>query len=318
MADENELSSDDKAYFESRGEKLPEKPNEQAKAPEEAEAETEALLDDEGVDKVEEKVEKVVPLRALTKEREESKKEKAARIEVEKKLAILEDRWNTILQLQTQQEQPVAEEPLGPEPDRNKDIFAHNAWLARKSDLQAKAIEELKQQGQQTLQEKQATETETRVWNYWHQSAASEKAKNPEFEDAVKWMSETRTRQLKGMAGLYPTFQTEQGITAQINKELFEINVMAAQAGANPAEIIFNMAKEWGYQGKAPDPAASEVAKLAKDIDAETSLSSAGGSRPGTGPTPKDIADMTPEAFEAWYTKHGAAGFKRLHQRGSV
>jgi hypothetical protein len=313
MADENELSSDDKAYFESRGEKLPpEKTDVKTRAPEEADTETDGLLDDEGADKVEEKVEKVVPLRALTKEREEGKKEKAARIEAEKQLAILNDRWNTILALQEQQKPEQVDED--PEPDPNKDIFAHNAWLKR----EVQRIKDATAQREQTEQQsKEAAENESKVWGFWRQSAAAEKGKNPEFDDAVKWMSEARTKQLKALSHVHPQLKTEQGVTEQINRELFDITVRAAQQGVNPAEIVFQMAKDWGYQGKTPAPDVT-VEKLAKDIEAETSLSSVGGSRPNTGLTPKDIADMSPEQFEAWYAKHGASGFKRLHQRGSA
>lgn len=313
MADENELSSDDKAYFESRGEKLPEqkeKPDVQEKETVEAEAEA-GLLDDEGVDKLEEKVEKVVPLRALTREREEGKKAKAALQEAEKRAAILEDRWNTILALQEQQKPEQVDED--PEPDQNKDIFAHSAWLKRQVDKLSKGMTEREQAEKQA---KESTEYEGKVWGFWHQDAAAYKAENAEFEDAVKWMSETRAKQLKALSKFQPQFDTEPGITAQINKELFDITVAAAQQGIRPAEIIYSMAKEWGFQGKPKTD--DTVEKLAQDIDAETSLSSTGGSRPGTGLTPKDIADMSPDAFEAWYTKHGAAGFKRLQTRGNA
>jgi hypothetical protein len=313
MADDIELSGDDKAYFESRGEKLPEqKPA--AAAPEEAETEIEALEDD----KPDDKVEKVVPLRALTQSREEIKKEKAARADLEKRLAVLDDRWNTLLKVSEQQPDPAPVDE-DPEPDPDKDIFAHNKWMRRQLD---KVNGTITARDQQAAQQKQAAEFDNGVWSHWNEVALAEKAENPEFDGAVKFLSDMRTKQLKSLAGLQPSLRTEAGIVQQINSELRDIIINAANNKENAAKFVYNMAKEWGYQGKAPDPnqdpAAKGIEKLSKDIEAETSLSSAGGSRPGTGQTAKDIADMSPEAFEAWLGKHGSSGFKKLMQRGSA
>jgi hypothetical protein len=159
------------------------------------------------------------------------------------------------------------------------------------------------------------------VWNLWGETARATTAATPDFPDAVKWMSETRTRQLAAMSAFQPQFKTQAGIDQQINMELKQIVIAAAQQGVSPAEVVYGMAKEWGYTAKPKEAAADDgkaVDKLSKDMEAETSLSGAGGSRPGAALDAKAIADMSADQFEAWYAKHGAVGFKRLQVRGNA
>jgi hypothetical protein len=301
----NELDAETKAYFESGGEKLP------AAATEQPVAATEKPVDAGLTDKAAQaavegdKQPTTVPLRALQEEREEKKALREEHRKASEELAILRDRWQTLLQMQ--QEQPKAD--ADPEPDQNSDIFAHHAWLSRQLGNLKGTVAERQQQEQQA---RQAAEGERQVWDYWHQDAAAYKAKAPEFDDAVKWMAGERTKQLKALAGVNPNLRTEQGITAQINEELKGVIVAAAQARISPAEYIHNMAKEWGFKAKAaePDPA-KVIADANKGKDAEVSLSAMGG---GAAPGPKsaeDVAAMSPADFEAWLTKN-PKGFKRL------
>jgi hypothetical protein len=119
---------------------------------------------------------------------------------------------------------------------------------------------------------------------------------------------------LQALKGLNPQFATEAGITKQINDELKQIVIAAAQQHISPAEYIHSMAKEWGYAG--PKPAATDAVanleKVEQAIDASTSLSSVGGSRPQAALDAKAIADMSPSEFETWFAKNGAAKFKKM------
>lgn len=310
-----ELAAEDKAYFESRGEKMPtekvEKPSE-----EKAEASAEAETDLDVLDEEAPKEDKKVPLRALTKEREEGKKARQALQELEKRHAVLEDRWNTILQLNQQPEQPADEDP---EPDPNQDIFAHNAWLKRQVEKVNKTVAERDQIDKAAKEEAQR---EAAVWNLWGEASKAEVAETPDYQEAVKWMSETRTKQLAAMKAFHPQFQTQAGIDQQINTELKQIVIAAAQQGISPAKVVYNMAKEWGYAGPPPkdDPKPEDGAidKLSKNLDAETSLSGTGGSRPGGALDARAIADMSPSDFEAWYAKNGPVAFKKLQTRGTA
>jgi hypothetical protein len=301
-----ELDADTKAYFESGGEKLPAEPAKQPDAATEKPAG--AVSDDKAAQAAVEgdKQPTTVPLRALQEEREEKKALREELRKISEERAILSDRWQTLLTMQ--QEQPKAD--ADPEPDPNKDIFAHNAWLKRQFD---KLNGDISTRNQQEQQARQVAEGEQKVWNYWHQDAAAYKAQSPEFDDAVKWASEYRTNQLKAMASLYPQFGNEQGIVQQINSELRDLVITAAKSGVSPAKAVHDLAKSWGYKGKAAeiDPA-KVIADANKGKDAEVSLSTMGGSAAPGPKSAEDVAAMSPTEFEAWLAKNGEKGFRRL------
>lgn len=320
MAGDNEeigsLSAEDQAYFSSRGETEvkpePQKEPETVVDPDvEAELAEDDITDAPAADgQVEPK--KLVPLTALTRERKDAKELRARLSEIEKENAVLADRWNMILKAnEAQAQQPAKDED--PEPDPNTDIFAHNQWLKRQVEALRTSNEQTRQADQQA---KQAEEQETKVWNFWHQSAAAYKAETPDFNDAVTWMSTERTRQLKALSGLQPQFKTEEGIVRQINSELKDIVIAAAQGGVSPAEYIYSMAKEWGYTPKqaaqTTEAAIAALTKTEQNITAATSLSSASGTRPNAALDPQAIANMSPSEFESWLSKNGEKGFRKM------
>jgi len=59
------------------------------------------------------------------------------------------------------------------------------------------------------------------------------------------------------------------------------------------------------------DPA-KIIEQANKSADAEKSLSDLGGSAAPSPKSPEDVAAMSATEFEAWLTKNGAKGFKRL------
>jgi hypothetical protein len=306
MIPENDLDAETAAYFESGGDKLPtEKPEKQLDAPEAKPAESDPALKTPDPVAEGDKQPTTVPIRALHEEREEKKALRAEREEMSRKLAVLEDRWATLLQMQ--QDQPRADED--PEPDPNKDIFAHNAWLKRQFDKLNGTLTERQQQEQQA---RQAAEGEQRVWGFWHQDAAAYKAQAPEFDDAVKWASEYRSNQLKAMANLYPQFANEQGVVQQINTELRDLVLTAAKNGISPAKAVHDLAKSWGFKGKVPEPDPAKVIEQAnKGADAEKSLSAMGGSAASGPKSAEEVASMSDSDFAAWLEKN-PKGFKRL------
>jgi len=305
---EDDLDAETAAYFESGGDKLPaEKPEKQPDTATDKPAESDPAgkMPDPAAEA--DKQPTTVPIRALHEEREEKKALRAEREEMSRKLAVLEDRWATLLSMQQQQDQ--AQPAEDPEPDPNKDIFAHNAWLKRQFDKLNGTLTERQQQEQQA---RQAAEGEQRVWSFWHQDAAAYKAQAPEFEDAVKWASEFRSSQLKAMASLYPQFANEQGIAQQINTELRDLVLTAAKNGISPAKAVHDLAKSWGFKGKAPEPDQTKViADANKGADAEKSLSAMGGSAAPGPKSAEEVASMSDSDFAAWLEKN-PKGFKRL------
>lgn len=303
MDGEVALSPSEQAYFESSGAtEVVETPAASATPdPAAAPVVDPAVADAPAADRDEKG--RFVPHQALHAEREEHKKTKAALDEISRKQAVLEDRWNTILKLkEPQEQQPVVDTP----PDPNEDIFAFSKWQADK----IKALEE-KVTGREKQEEQQRTisQQESELWNHWSESATSYAQEKTDFGDAVKFLSDMRTKQLTALAAVEPSFATEQGRLNQINAELRQIVAGARQIGASPAEVVYQVAASFGYAptGVAPtpaDPGKLELPEKLAQIDAAQNASrtlATPGGRSATDPlTPEAIASMTPTEFEAW------------------
>jgi hypothetical protein len=242
-----------------------------------------------------------VPLRALQEEREEKKALRSELENMRRHSAVLEDRWNTLLSLGNRASPP----------DPEQDIFAA---LKHERDQRQALENEIVARDQSALAEMQAAEGQRQIWSFWHQDAAAFKSKAPEFDQAVRWMSEQRTAQLKALAELNPELRSEAGVARQINNELQAIVVAAAQSGVSPAAYIYDMAKKWGWRGGSGSEGGSEFVPYrgGRKSDAEFSLSSMGGGAQSGPRTPEDVAHMSAAEFEAWLTRNGSRGFKRL------
>lgn len=303
MTDEatDALSAEEQAYFDTRGE-AEIKPVPEPEVVEEEKPEIEEAGEEEvAVDPPK------VPLAALTKERQAAKELKAKLADTDKKLAILEDRWNTLLKVQEPPKTEVVADD--PEPDPEKDIFAHSAWQAR----QIKAVTEaMKTRDQSEQQARAAADEDNAIWSLWKQSAASIKAERPDFDDAMNFLSEARLKQMQAYAVVDERFGDEAQRVAQLNAELKQIIKTAKAKNINPADAVYQIASTYGYAPK-PKVDTEQLERLEKAIDGSTSLSAVGGSRPAAALDAKAIADMSASEFEAWYAKPGnQQKFKRL------
>ena len=297
------LSAEEKSYFESRGEKAPE-------AVTSAEPEVSAEQGNEPADGQEGKEQgrKMVPVNALHEEREEKKELRRKLEEMERKQAVLDDRWQRILAASEQQPAPKAEQPQIPDPEQ--DIFAALKYeREQRMALEAK----ITGQEQQTAEQQQVAQMERQIWGKWESDGAQFNQSTPDFRDAALFLAEARDKQLASMAAVDPRLADKAYRDFVMNEELKQIVVGAGQHGISSAEQIYNIAKAWGYTG--PKPKANDAAgiqKLADSVAAETSLSAAGGTRAGVPSTSEAVAAMSDSEFDAWFEKNGVKGFKQL------
>ncbi|UTG98626.1 hypothetical protein KEM44_21100 [Sinorhizobium meliloti] len=240
-----------------------------------------------------------VPHQALHAEREEHKKTKQELEQIRQQQAILNDRWNTLLTATKQQEQPQPEAP----PDPNEDIFAYAKWQGD----QLKALQErIENRDKSEQQQQQIAEQERELWGHWSQSAQSYAAEAPDFGDAVKFLSDTRTRQLKALAAVDPRFADENGVLGQINAELKSIVVAAKERGENPAKVVHELAKAYGFaataaqQPQAPNGLTEKLAQIDAAQNASRTLAASPGRNAGDPISPEAIASMSNAEFEAW------------------
>lgn len=263
----------------------------------------------EDADKTRDEKGRFVPHQALHAEREEHKKTRQTLDQVQQQMAVLNDRWNTLLQVQ---QQPQKQEAEDPEPDPNVDIFAHHQWLARQFQKTQQQLQERSSQEQKSAQEWEAyiraQNEERAVWDTWNQSVGQYAQQNPDFNNAAQWLSEYRDKQLQGYARVDQNYQNPQVRNQQINQELKQIIQVARQQGISPAEAVYGIAQSYGYQtkpveaapqSKEPTPA-EKIAKVAKAQEASKTIANAGGKSGGDEIGIDQVLQMSDKEFEKW------------------
>lgn len=289
-----ELSAEEQAYFESGGEtEISSQPQPEAVEPEQVaqpEAEQQPERDEKG---------RFVPHQALHAEREEHKKTRSELQSLKEQQAVLNDRWNTLLSLRQQQEQPKEQAP----PDPENDIFGYAKWQAEQLNALKSKIED---QEKQATQRQQIEAQEQELWNDWSRDANAYAAEKPEFGEALTFLSNMRASQLKALGAIDPNLSSDAAITAQINNELRSIVVQAKQAGVSPAKFVHDLAIAYGFKAPAADPAKvtmpDKLANIAGAQEAAKTVGQVPGRAGGDALTPESIAAMSAQEFERWYT----------------
>lgn len=238
-----------------------------------------------------------VPHQALHAEREERKKAQEALRQMQERQAVLEDRWNTLLK--AGQQQPEA--PKGP-PDPNEDIFGAIKWQQEQILASQKQAEDSrKQQEERTQYENQERE----IVSHWKSSVQEFSSRETDFQNAADWLSEYRHKQLEALTPFDPRMGNPAERNAQIDAELKQIIAVSRQNGQNPAEMVFQLAKSWGYGGQ-PAPQApnkdllDNINKLETAQNRSRTLSATNGKTPGDDMTIEAIASMSNDEFAAW------------------
>lgn len=301
MAEENTggLTASEQAYFESGGttevvesEVTVTEPAAQVEAPQPGTTEQPELAAQERDEKG-----KFVPHGALHAEREEHKKTKAALEEIQRNQAVLNDRWNTLLAANKQQEQPKEDTP----PDPTEDIIGHLQWQAKQ--FEADKAERQKQT-QEQQQREQATQQEQAIWSEWDSSVTQVKASIADFDDATGFLANLRDNQLKAFASVDPNFGNQQTRVAQINAELRQIILQAKQSGQDPAAVVYQLAQGYGYtNAKQPNPQQETIDKINMIDEAQRgskTLAASNGTNTGDPLSAEAIAAMPAKEFDAW------------------
>lgn len=304
------FTPDEAAFFESRGEKeIPVEVSTESPA-----VTTDAPAAEEISGQIRDEKGKFVPHQALHAEREEHKKTKAQLEEFGRKFAVSEDRWNTLLQLNKQEEKPAVAPP-----DPETDIFGYMKHLGEK---QAAFEAQTAAEKQQAEQQRQYQAQQNEIQTSWVNSAQAFAAKEPTFGDAAQFLSDSRMKQLEALGMIDPNMATEQGRLQQINAETFQIVQASRQAGKDPAEVIFEMAKKYGFAGQAAattetiDPNAAlgeKIDQLGKAISQSKTMTATAGKAAAEPNSAEALLNMSDAEFGVWLkTPANAKLFKQM------
>jgi hypothetical protein len=312
MSEEFEtFTKEERNYFDSKGEApVKEAPVEseaeeeiEAKAPEIDEPETdEAETEPEAEERP--KRDGRVALRKLRAEEERRKTAEKEAFQLREQFARADERLRMLYQASQSQQQPPQDETA---PDPKADPIGAIEWQQRQIEMQRQAYEQ-----QQTAQREQAIISQ--IDNGYRRAFTEFASDAPDAPEAYQHFTNALGKYFENLG------VPEAQIDALVVQEERKLAYQAAQRGQNPAEIVYNLAKQFGYQSKPAESDSKEaVEKAEKDIDrrqkaapASKSLSSASGSRGGRNPSMAELASMTDEEFSEMRSRMSDKEFRRL------
>lgn len=223
---------------------------------------------------------KTVPLAELIEERKARQAlEEQIKQESEKRVR-LEGAFQTL----NQRLQPKPEEPK-PQPT----VDTEPVEVLRQTQAQ---VDQLRQ----TIE---AQQIQAQFSNHVRGLAEQFKAKQPDYGDALRFVSDHRRNELK----LYG--MTDQQIDQQLQRDEYELSAAALLNNRNPAEVIYGLAQQRGYKKTeaAAMPQISnqqqrngpDLATIERGQAAARSLGNAGGAAPETVSGLDRLAAMTPD-----------------------
>lgn len=194
------------------------------------------------------------------------------------------------------QAQPPSVEGEGAPPDPTQDIIGYMGWMGRKLQEQDAYI-----RAQQDVQ-RQAIESHEfngHLNQFLESSVTSIKDKYSDFDAAADFLYETRAKQLSAWSSVYPNYAQKSTIDAIIGDELRTIVATCAQKGVNPAEELYRIAQNLGYQNQGVQVNNQVAALQSRQNSARTLTASGGGGV--TGPMTKEtLANMSEKEFNVW------------------
>lgn len=299
----DELSADDKAYFESGG-KVKSAPVEEPAQQQVEEPVIEEPVQEPAQEDTSKPV-KTVPHQALHAEREEHKQTKAEVAALREQLARHEQRMNALLQQmqpqQPEQQQQVEEDPMPPADDP----IAKLEWLERQFIKQQQQTVEQ----QKVSQEQQAIQRHVMEVDYSLNQAI---AADPTVKEAFDFGVEAIRKHYASQG--VPPWDMEQYVRRDMQN-------YALKAPKDPAALVEYVKANaryfgWGYQppqAQQPQPsaAAERIDRLQAGVTQNKSLSQAGGKALNL--TAADIDSMSDDEFSEWLSKGGENAWRKAN-----
>ncbi|WP_375673479.1 hypothetical protein [Bartonella sp. TS82HLJMH] len=196
-----------------------------------------------------------------------------------------------------QSQTPMVEGEGGP-PDLREDPVRLVAWMLDKIQKQDAYIREQKEALRQAEEQQQH---DMRLGEFFNNSVKSFQNKSSDFDAAANFLYEARAKELSSWSSLYPEYGQQNTIDAIIRDQLHALVATCAQRDLNPAEEIYRIAQNLGYQNQAVQ-ANNQVAALQSRQNSARTLTASGGGK-SVGPiTLKTICDMSDKEFGEWYS----------------
>ncbi|WP_375704115.1 hypothetical protein [Bartonella sp. AD328YNZD] len=212
-----------------------------------------------------------------------------------------------------QSQTPMVEGENAP-PDLREDPVRLVAWMLDKIQKQDAYIREQKEALRQAEEQQQH---DMRLGEFFNNSVKSFQNKSSDFDAAANFLYEARAKELSSWSSLYPEYGQQSTIDAIIRDQLHALVATCAQRDLNPAEEIYRIAQNLGYQNQALQ-VNNQVAELQSRQNSARTLTASGGGG-SVGPiTLASIDRMSEEEFDAWISNpKNKAIFRQLHGAGN-
>ncbi|WP_208438401.1 hypothetical protein [Bartonella vinsonii] len=183
-------------------------------------------------------------------------------------------------------------------PDMSQDIVGYMAWMGKKLQEQGAFIKEQLEAQRRAFEQQQH---DMQLNQFLENSFTAVEKKYSDLGAAVNFLYETRVKELSSWSGIYPQYAEKSTIDEIIGNELRSVAATCAQNGTNPAEELYRVAQNLGYQNKAVQ-ANNQVAALQSRQNSAKTLTASGGGG-SVGPITLDAIDnMSDKEFQAWYS----------------
>ncbi|WP_144756138.1 hypothetical protein [Bartonella saheliensis] len=194
-----------------------------------------------------------------------------------------------------QSQTPMVEDEGSP-PDPREDIIGYIGWMGKKLQEQGAYIGGQKEALRQAEEQQQH---DMRLNQFFYNSVETVKKKYSDFDAAVDFLYQTREQELNSWSGIYPDYANKGTRDAIIGDELRTIVATCAQRDLNPAEELYKIAQNRGYQNQAVQ-ANNQIAVLQSRQNSARTLTASGGGG-SVGPMTKDaLAAMSEREFNTW------------------
>lgn len=164
-----------------------------------------------------------------------------------------------------------------PPPDKTIDPLGYMTHQMERLQQQLDAMTAAQNEAKtQTTQEQQAQQFMNHVKS---QVSAFEK-ETPDYQDAYKHLMQTRMQDFKDLG------MTDAQVSQNLANEEMMITQQAIKAGKNPAEMVYTMAKRYGFKPTTKVDPENKLAKIQKGLEA---------AKTGERSTPPDAGKITLE-----------------------
>lgn len=286
---DDDLTAEEQNFFDTGGNADPVAKEVEPEETEEVDPEELDPDNDDPAPEAKDKKPKLVPHQALHQERETRKKFEQQFRQSEIERVRLAERLNVFDQLRQHAAQPEPIAPPDPDTDPVGALKYTQQQLAHFQQQEQQRVAYERQQSQESAQIAQIDGSYRSAWQDFS-------ARLPDAMDGYNHF-------VKGLDGYFQALGVPAGDqrNQMIAQEERRITMAALQAGANPAEVIYNLAKSQGYTAKAAkvpaEKASEDIARRQKALPAARSMS--GGQATGGDATASSLADMSDDEFSA-------------------